>query len=208
MRELEYAHQQEGIKAAKERETLRLRAMQEKMADKQVRPPPPHTHPPPPPHTRPHPPPSALRPPSYGSNSHTPRPTTHDPLTAPLTAPAEQALHKADQRYAEQRFEEAHALLLTQLGVGGAEIQWRLARICKELAQVAGGTNPNPTPNLTLTLTLALTLTLTRSRGARAAPRARRRSASCCSRGCGTPPPRSRPTTRTSRRTSGTPPTS
>lgn len=51
-----------------------------------------------------------------------------------------QALHKADQRYAEQRFEEAHALLLTQLSVGGAEIQWRLARICKELAQVAGGT--------------------------------------------------------------------
>jgi len=36
MRELEYAHQQEGIKAAKERETLRLRAMQEKMADKQA----------------------------------------------------------------------------------------------------------------------------------------------------------------------------
>eukprot|EP00964_Phaeocystis_antarctica_P112340 scaffold76526_cov54-Phaeocystis_antarctica.AAC.1 len=66
MRELEYAHQQEGIKAAKERETLRLRAMQEKMADKQVRtfPPPPHTHSPPPPHTRPHLPPSALRPPS------------------------------------------------------------------------------------------------------------------------------------------------
>jgi len=36
LRELEYAHQQEGIKAAKERETLRLRAMQEKMADKQA----------------------------------------------------------------------------------------------------------------------------------------------------------------------------
>merc|ERR1740130_177454 len=36
LRELEFAHQQEGIKAAKERETLRLRAMQEKMADKQA----------------------------------------------------------------------------------------------------------------------------------------------------------------------------
>ena len=31
-------------------------------------------------------------------------------------------------------------LLLPQLGVGGAEVQWRLARICKELAQLAGST--------------------------------------------------------------------
>lgn len=35
-REMEYNQQQEAIKAAKERETLRLRAMQEKMADKQA----------------------------------------------------------------------------------------------------------------------------------------------------------------------------
>ena len=33
---MEYNQQQEAIKAAKERETLRLRAMQEKMADKQA----------------------------------------------------------------------------------------------------------------------------------------------------------------------------
>ena len=33
---MEYNQQQQAIKAAKERETLRLRAMQEKMADKQA----------------------------------------------------------------------------------------------------------------------------------------------------------------------------
>lgn len=67
--------------------------------------------------------------------------TANDPESAGAVLDAlKQALHKADQRYAEQRFEEAHALLLAQLGVGGAEVQWRLARICKELAQVAGAT--------------------------------------------------------------------
>merc|ERR1719460_1955547 len=36
LREMEHQQEQEQIKAAKERETLRLRAMQEKMADKQA----------------------------------------------------------------------------------------------------------------------------------------------------------------------------
>jgi len=63
---------------------------------------------------------------------------TNEPESADAVRDAlKQVLHQADQRYAEQCFEEAHALLLTQLAVGGADVQWRLARICKELAQLA-----------------------------------------------------------------------
>jgi len=57
----------------------------------------------------------------------------------------QQAMQKADERYDEQSFEEAHALLTTQLEPARsqgpkleAQVQWRLARICKEIGSVAG----------------------------------------------------------------------
>ena len=118
LRELEYAHQQEGIKAAKERETLRLRAMQEKMADKQVRTfasTHTHLHPPPsvssvssvlrppssvlhPPSCHLHPPPSTLHHPpllpTLPSTLHPnlPSPPLHPPLTPPPLPPPQAEL--------------------------------------------------------------------------------------------------------------------